>query len=130
MPPWSREDARKSITEQETRLRGQLSLQTALSSSQKREALRYACSDGPALDSRSTRSVLRSANRHQIADRFKWNLAHIFPDWPEWQRAYDQLETQIGAYAALQGTLAKGAAQLLAAMKLSDDIGQLTYKVW
>jgi oligoendopeptidase F len=68
--------------------------------------------------------------RHQIPDRFKWDLAHIFPDWPDWQRAYDQLETQIGAYAALQGTLAKGAAQLLAAMKLSDDIGQLTYKVW
>ena len=68
--------------------------------------------------------------RDQIPDRFKWDLAHIFSDWTEWQRAYDRLETQIGAYAALQGTLAKGAAQLLAAMKLSDDIGQLTYKVW
>ena len=40
------------------------------------------------------------------------------------------LETQIAAYAALQGTLAKGSEQLLAAMQLSDDIGQLTYKVW
>jgi oligoendopeptidase F len=68
--------------------------------------------------------------REQIPDRFKWDLGHIFTDWTEWQRAYDQLETQIGAYAALQGTLAKGADRLLAAMKLLDDIGQLSYKVW
>jgi oligoendopeptidase F len=69
-------------------------------------------------------------DRDSIPDRFKWNLTHIFSDWAEWQRAYDELETKIGAYAALQGTLAKGADRLLAAMKLSDDIGQLTYKVW
>jgi len=69
-------------------------------------------------------------DRTDIDDRFKWNLTHIFPDWSAWQGAYDELETQIGAYAALQGTLAEGPDRLLAAMKLSDDIGQLTYKVW
>jgi oligoendopeptidase F len=69
-------------------------------------------------------------DRDSIPDRFKWNLTHIFADWGEWQRAYDELETKIGAYAALQSTLAKGAARLLAAMTLSDEIGQLTYRVW
>jgi len=69
-------------------------------------------------------------SRSDIPDRFKWNLQHIFPDWPAWQAAFDDLETKIAAYAALQGSLAKGADQLLAAMRLSDDIGQLTYKVW
>ena len=69
-------------------------------------------------------------DRDSIPERFKWDLTHIFTDWPEWQRAYDTLETKIAAYAALQGTLAKGADRLLAAMKLSDDIGQLFYKVW
>jgi oligoendopeptidase F len=68
--------------------------------------------------------------RSQIDDRYKWNLTDIFPGWDEWQHAYNTLETQIAAYAALQGTLARGSDQLLAAMKLSDDIGQLTYKVW
>jgi oligoendopeptidase F len=68
--------------------------------------------------------------RTDIPDRFKWNLSHIFADWPAWQQGYDELDTKIGAYAALQGTLAQGADRLLAAMKLSDDIGQLTYKVW
>jgi oligoendopeptidase F len=69
-------------------------------------------------------------DRHEIPDRFKWNLRHIFPDWPAWQAAYDELERKIGAYAALQGSLNKGPEYLLAAMTLSDDIGQLTYKVW
>src|SRR5258708_16848582 len=68
-------------------------------------------------------------DRSEIPDRFKWNLAHIFPDWDAWQKAYDELDTKIGVYAALQGSLAKGADSLLATMKLSDDIGQLTYKV-
>jgi len=68
--------------------------------------------------------------RAEIPDRFKWNLTHIFPDWNRWQAAFDELDTKIGAYAALQGSLAKGADHLLAAMKLSDDIGQLSYKVW
>jgi oligoendopeptidase F len=69
-------------------------------------------------------------SRDEIADRFKWNLAHIFSDWTAWQAAYDELDAQIAAYAALQGTLSKGTESLLDAMRLSDDIGQLTYKVW
>jgi oligoendopeptidase F len=69
-------------------------------------------------------------DRADIPDRFKWNLTHIYNDWSEWQAAYDALETKIAAYAALQGTLSQGADRLLAAMKLSDDIGQVTYKVW
>src|SRR5215204_1687224 len=69
-------------------------------------------------------------DRDSIPDRFKWDLTHIFAGWDDWQRAYSELEAKIGAYAALQGTLEKGTNYLLAAMKLSDDIGQLTYKVW
>src|SRR6185436_6809246 len=69
-------------------------------------------------------------DRADIPDRFKWNLNDIFATWDAWSQAYDELETKICAYAALQGTLAQGAERLLATMQLSDDIGQLTYKVW
>lgn len=68
--------------------------------------------------------------RADIPDRFKWNLAHIYPDWPAWQAAFAELEARIAAYAALQGTLAQGSDRLLAAMRLSDDVGQLSYRVW
>src|SRR5689334_22511455 len=68
--------------------------------------------------------------RDQIPARFKWNLAHIFSDWNRWQTAYKTLDEKIAAYATLQGSIGRGAAELLAAFKLSDEIGQLTYKVW
>jgi oligoendopeptidase F len=69
-------------------------------------------------------------DRHDISDRFKWNLKHIFEDWAGWKAAYDELEAKIAEYAALQGTLALGPERLLHTLKLSDAIGQLTYKVW
>jgi len=69
-------------------------------------------------------------DRSAIDARFKWNLKHIFADWQAWQAAYDTLDGKINEYAALQGTLASGGAALLHAMRLSDEIGQLTYKVW
>src|SRR5262245_14714900 len=62
-------------------------------------------------------------DRSSIADRFKWNLTDIFSEWTAWQAAFEDLDRKIGEYAALQGTLAQGPDQLLAAMRLSDDIG-------
>jgi oligoendopeptidase F len=68
--------------------------------------------------------------RNEIADRFKWDLLRIFPDWDAWQRSYVELDRKIAEYAALQGTLALGADRLTTAMRLSDEVGQLEYKVW
>ncbi|MGE3707777.1 MAG: oligoendopeptidase F, partial [Vicinamibacterales bacterium] len=68
--------------------------------------------------------------RHEIDDRFKWDLGAIFPDWPAWQSAYAELDGLIGRFAALQGTLKAGPDALLAALTLRDQIGQLEYKVW
>ncbi len=68
-------------------------------------------------------------DRDQIADRFKWDLTSIFPDWEAWDVAHRDLEGKIAAFATLRGTLADGADRLLAALKLRDDIGQLEYKV-
>src|SRR3954468_15357086 len=85
---------------------------------------------GPMTSPAGTAPAPQLRDRTAIADQFKWNLTDIFPDWGAWQAAFDDLDRKIAAYAALQGTLARGADQLLAAMRLSDDIGQLTYKVW
>jgi oligoendopeptidase F len=72
----------------------------------------------------------RSRRREEIADRFKWNLNDIFPDWDEWEAAYKRLEAGIDRYAALKGTLARGPDRLLEAFKLSEELGQLAYRVW
>jgi oligoendopeptidase F len=72
----------------------------------------------------------RSRRREEIPDRFKWNLADIFPDWDTWETAYKELEAGIDRYAALRGTLGGGPDHLLEAFRLSEEVGQLAYRVW
>lgn len=68
--------------------------------------------------------------RDDVPDRFKWNLADIFPNWDAWEAGYKELEAGIDRYAALKGTLAGGPDTLLNAFRLSEEVGQLAYRVW
>jgi oligoendopeptidase F len=72
----------------------------------------------------------RSRNRVEIPDHFKWNVQDIFESWEAWDAGYKQLEAGIERYAALKGTLGKSPANLLAAFRLSEELGQLAYRVW
>jgi oligoendopeptidase F len=72
----------------------------------------------------------RTRRRQDVPDRFKWNLADIFPSWEAWEAGYKELEAGIAKYAALKGTLAGGAENLLNAFRLSEELGQLAYRVW
>ncbi|HET7695183.1 MAG TPA: oligoendopeptidase F [Vicinamibacterales bacterium] len=72
----------------------------------------------------------RSRNRPEIPDRFKWNVSDIFQSWEAWEAAYKKLEAGIDRYAELKGTLAGGPAALLKAFSLSEELGQLAYRVW
>ena len=71
-----------------------------------------------------------SRRRDEIPDRFKWNLADIFPSWEEWEAARKRFEQGIEQYATLKGTLGGGADSLLQAFRLSEELGQLAYRVW
>ncbi len=68
--------------------------------------------------------------RHDVPDAYKWNLADIFPSWTEWEAGCRDLEAGIGRFPAMQGTLARGPERLLAALRASDDLGQLAYRVY
>jgi oligoendopeptidase F len=72
----------------------------------------------------------RSRKRDEIDSRYKWNLSDIFPGWEAWEASYRQLDAGIDRYAALKGTLAQGPARLLSAFELSEELGQLAYRVW
>src|SRR5258708_1726059 len=72
----------------------------------------------------------RSRTRTEIPDRFKWNVGDIFQSWEDWDAAYKQLEAGIDRYASLKGTLAQGPENLLKAFRLSEELGQLAYRVW
>ena len=55
--------------------------------------------------------------RREIDDRYKWRLDRIFPDWAAWEEAFAAIEARLPQLAALRGTLAGGAASLLAALE-------------
>jgi oligoendopeptidase F len=73
---------------------------------------------------------VRSRNRPDIPERFKWNVTDIFQSWEEWDAAYKRLEAGVERYATLKGTLAGGPEKLLTAFRLSEELGQLAYRVW
>src|SRR4051812_14905178 len=73
---------------------------------------------------------IRSRNRGDIPDKFKWNVHDIFPGWEGWDSAYKQLEAGINKYAELKGTLSRGPQRLLEAFRQSETLGQLAYRVW
>lgn len=72
----------------------------------------------------------RSRVRAEVADRFKWNVHDIFPSWDAWDAAHKALEAGIERYAALKGTLSHGPEALQTAFSLSEELGQLAYRVW
>jgi oligoendopeptidase F len=78
----------------------------------------------------ATTPAARGRERGDVPKRFKWNLGDIYPGWQEWEAAFQQLAGRIEEFAALKGTLASGPTALLRAFRLSDELGQLAYRVW
>lgn len=68
--------------------------------------------------------------RADVPDPERWNLADIFASWDAWKAAYDDLEHRIQAYGSRKGTLGRDARTLVEALRESDTMGQLAYKVW
>src|SRR5262245_4675294 len=68
--------------------------------------------------------------RDAIPARYRWDLSAICGSWDEWNGLYQQLDAAINAFTSFQGTLASGAATLLAAFRAMDDMGALSYRVW
>ena len=77
-----------------------------------------------------TPTPARSRNRRDIDAAYTWRLDDIYPDWDAWAADVAVLEAGIGDYAALKGTLGRGADDLLAAYQLNDRLGQVAYKVF
>jgi oligoendopeptidase F len=72
----------------------------------------------------------RTRNRADVPDHFKWNVGDIFESWEAWDAAYKLLEAGVDRYASLKGTIARGPENLLKAFRLSEELGQLAYRVW
>lgn len=61
--------------------------------------------------------------RSEIADKYKWNLSHIYPTLQAWEEAYAQAGEKIAAFAAYDGKVAENPRQVIRAyFDLSDEL--------
>ncbi|ACL24218.1 oligoendopeptidase F [Chloroflexus aggregans] len=68
--------------------------------------------------------------RAEIPVEYTWDLSQIFADVPAWEQERSAVEARAQELAALQGTLAQGPAQLLAALTLRDEVAQRLHALY
>jgi oligoendopeptidase F len=69
-------------------------------------------------------------DRAEIPEDYTWDLSHIYPGWDAWESDLGRLREQMESYQQLKGTLAEGPQRILEASLLSDELGQLAYRVY
>lgn len=67
--------------------------------------------------------------RSEIADQYKWDLSHIYPDWETWEKGLAELENTMKKFESLKGTLAQGPENVAKAFYLYDELDKLAYLV-
>jgi oligoendopeptidase F len=68
--------------------------------------------------------------RAEIPEQYTWDLSAIYPNWEAWEKDLVFLQELMDQYQVFKGTLAEGPDRILAASKLSDELGQLAFKVY
>jgi oligoendopeptidase F len=69
-------------------------------------------------------------DRSEIPQRYTWDLSHIYPDWEKWEADLARLKELMDSYQELKGTLSEGPQRIVEASLLSDELGQLAYRVY
>jgi oligoendopeptidase F len=64
----------------------------------------------------SVASVAQERERAQIADRYKWNLAEIYPSLDAWRAAKDRIQKELPKIGQFKGKLASSPATLADAL--------------
>ncbi len=80
----------------------------------------------------STKNALKpnTRDRAEIPEEYTWDLSQIYSDWKTWEAGLDGLQELMDSYKELKGTLAESPQRILEASLLSDELGQLAYRVY
>ena len=68
--------------------------------------------------------------RSAIADRFKWNLAELYPSDEAWRAAKDKLAPEIQKVSAFKGTLGTSPARLADALDAANAVSKELQRVF
>lgn len=60
----------------------------------------------------------------------QWNLKPIFPDWPAWQNATQELDQKLDKLLKLKGPIGENPAKLLQVLQNHDEAVALFYRIY
>ncbi|WAH39283.1 oligoendopeptidase F [Alicyclobacillus dauci] len=84
----------------------------------------------PTLWKAETNDGKRLRTRDEIDDKYKWDLEAIYPSESDWQKDADKLEELLQQFAGLQGKIGESSESLLNALKLHDEVGKVSGKLY
>lgn len=68
--------------------------------------------------------------RQEIGEEHKWKLSDLYPDEKSWHDDYSKVEKLLGEIEKYKGRLSNSSGELLAAVKLSEEIERLGEKLY
>lgn len=68
--------------------------------------------------------------RHEIPEQYRWDLTTIYPDDAAWEQDIVSIEQMVDDVAALQGRVTQSAADLLAALRLRDQVSMRLWQLY
>ncbi len=78
----------------------------------------------------ATSMSAQNLDRDKVEDKYKWNLAEIYPTVDAWKAAKDALEERIADIAKYQGKLGEKADNLLYTLDTQADIYKELYRLY
>jgi oligoendopeptidase F len=71
-----------------------------------------------------TAAAAQERDRAKVADRYKWNLADLYPSDDAWRAAKEKVAKEIPALSAFKGTLAQSPQRLADALDASNRVAK------
>ncbi len=75
-------------------------------------------------------SYSQTLERKDVPEKYKWNLADIYPTVEAWQADVDMLNKEVEKLADFKGTLGESSESLLNALQVSNDLVKTLWKAW
>jgi len=72
----------------------------------------------------------QTLERTDVADKYKWNLADIYPTVEAWQADVDMLNKEVEKLAEFKGKLGESSEGLLKAMKYGNGLVKILWQAW
>jgi oligoendopeptidase F len=68
--------------------------------------------------------------RDQVEEKYKWNLADIYPSVDAWQADVDMMNVEVDKLADFKGTLGESSESLLKALNTGNDLVKTLWQAW